>query len=73
MPVTKFRTPEEATLHHRSIPGSETNIRRLAFVLEFWSRIHPRKIRRGVFKFRSPQEAREADLSVGEHEAPPPD
>ncbi len=57
MPVEKFRTSDEARVSQRSRPGSEENVRRMNFVLEFWSRVHPRQIRRGVFKYRSPAEA----------------
>ena len=60
MPVTKYRAHEEAS-QPRSVPGSAMNIRRLNFVLEFWSRIRPREVPRGVFKYRSPQEAQEDD------------
>ena len=62
MPVTKYRTHEEAT-QPRSVPGSETNIRRLNFVLAFWSKIRPRQVQHGVFKYRSPEEAQQADRS----------
>lgn len=60
MPVQKFRSPEEARRAQRSEPGSETNIRRMTFVLEFWSRLRPRTVRPGVFKYRSPQEAQDS-------------
>ena len=59
MPVQKFRTPDDARRAQRSVPGSEENLRRLAFVLAFWSRIRPRTVPHGVFKFRSPAEAEE--------------
>lgn len=62
MPVHKFRTPEEARHAQRSIPGSETNVRRMRFVLQFWSRVRPKRVPHGVFKYRSQQEA-DADLS----------
>lgn len=61
MPIQKFRSPDEARCAQRSVPGSETNIRRMRFVLEFWSRVHPREIRRGVSKYRSQREAQDAD------------
>lgn len=61
MPVQKFRSLEEARRAQRSEPGSETNVRRLAFVLDFWSRLHPHKIKHGVFKYRTPAEAQEAE------------
>lgn len=60
MPVQKFRTPDEAR-NQPSVPGSDENLRRLAFVLEFWSKVRPRKVPHGVFKFRSPAEAEAAD------------
>lgn len=65
MPVQKFRTFEEARRTQRSVPGSETNIRRLSFVLEFWSRVRPKKVQSGVFKYRSLQEAQDADMQSG--------
>jgi hypothetical protein len=63
MPVTKFRSPDEARDAQRSVPGSETNVRRMRFVLDFWSRVHPRKVPHGVFKYRSLDEAQRDDLS----------
>jgi hypothetical protein len=57
MSVEKFRSADEARLTQRSIPGSPENLRRLHFVLEFWSRVHPRVARPGVFKYRSIAEA----------------
>jgi hypothetical protein len=56
MPVQKFRSSDEARRAQRSVPGSEENIRRMRFVLDFWSRVHPREIRRGVTKYRSRNE-----------------
>lgn len=63
MPVQKFRTSEDARREQRSVPGSETNVRRMKFVLEFWSRARPKQVPQGVFKYRSPQEAENAELS----------
>jgi len=63
MPVQKFRDPDEARRSQRSEPGSELNIRRMAFVLEFWSRARPRRVAHGVFKYRSHEEAQDAALS----------
>lgn len=63
MPVQKFRTSDEARGAQRSIPGSETNVRRMTFVLQFWSRARPKQVRHGVFKYRSQQEAEEAARS----------
>jgi len=63
MPVTKFRSPDEARDAQRSVPGSETNVRRMRFVLDFWSRVHPRKVPHGVFKYRSLGEAQDDDVS----------
>ena len=60
MPVTKFRSPQEARRSQRSVPGSETNVRRMTFVLDFWSHLRPKKTPHGVFKYRSPQEAQDA-------------
>ena len=57
MPVEKFRSTDDARRAQRSSPGSPENLRRLAFVLEFWSRVHPRVPRPGVFKYRSMAEA----------------
>lgn len=62
MSVQKFRSIEEAT-RERSQPGSETNVRRLTFVLDFWSRLRVGKVPSGVFRYRSPQEAQDAALS----------
>ena len=63
MPVEKFRSLDEARRAQRSEPGSETNVRRMTFVLEFWSRIHPKRVQHGVFKYRSPDEFQGAALS----------
>jgi hypothetical protein len=63
MPVTKFRSSEEARRSQRSEPGSETNVRRMTFVLDFWARLRPKTIAHGVFKYRSPQEGQDAALS----------
>jgi hypothetical protein len=63
MPVQKFHSPDDARRAQRSEPGSETNVQRIDFVLEFWSRIHPRKVPHGVFKYRSQKEAQDAALS----------
>lgn len=63
MPVQKFRTSEDARRAQRSVPGSETNVRRMTFVLEFWSRARPKQVPHGVFKYRSQQEAQDAALS----------
>jgi hypothetical protein len=60
MPVQKFRSSDDARRAQRSTPGSDANIRRMRFVLDFWSRVHPRQIRRGVTKYRSPVEAQDA-------------
>ena len=57
MPIQKFRSFDEARRAQRSIPGSETNLRRLRFVLEFWSRVRPKTHARGVTKFRSSEDA----------------
>lgn len=62
MPVQKFRTPEDARHAQRSVPGSETNVRRMSFVLEFWSRARPKRVPHGVFKYRSQEEADDAAL-----------
>lgn len=56
MPVEKFRSLDEARRAQRSEPGSDLNVRRMAFVLEFWSRVHPKRVQHGVFKYRSPEE-----------------
>ena len=61
MPIQKFRTSDDARKTQRSVPGSRENVRRMTFVLEFWSRVRPKSVPRGVFKYRSPQEAQEAD------------
>jgi hypothetical protein len=63
MPIQKFRSLDASRHSQRAEPGSETNIRRLAFVLDFWSRVHPREVEHGVFKYRSPEEAQAAALS----------
>lgn len=63
MPIQKFRSPDEARRAQRSEPGSETNIRRMRFVLEFWSRVRPRAIHRGVTKYHSVREAQDAARS----------
>lgn len=63
MPVQKFRSPDEARRALRSEPGSETNVRRMIFVLDFWSRLRPKTAPRGVFKFRSLQDAQQAAIS----------
>jgi hypothetical protein len=63
MPVEKFRTADDARRAQRSEPGSETNVRRMTFVLEFWSRMRPKRVSHGVFKYRSPKEAQDAALS----------
>lgn len=60
MPVTKFRSLDEARESQRSVPGSEENLRRMRAVLEFWSRLRPRQVRHGVFKYHSPAEAQES-------------
>jgi hypothetical protein len=64
MPVQKFRTFDDARRSQRSEPGSAENLRRLAFVLDFWSRARKRKVPHGVFKFRSPEEADAARLEA---------
>jgi hypothetical protein len=63
MPVQKFRTSDDARSAQRSVPGSETNVRRMKFVLEFWSRARPKQVPHGVFKYRSPEEARDSARS----------
>jgi hypothetical protein len=63
MPVEKFRSLDDARRAQRSEPGSALNVRRMTFVLEFWSRIHPKRVPHGVFKYRSPQEVQDAALS----------
>jgi len=55
MPVEKFRSTDDARRAQRSVPGSPENLKRMAFVLEFWSRV----ARQGVFKYRSITEANE--------------
>lgn len=60
MAVTKFRTPDEASSAQRSAPGSDANVRRMRAILEFWSHARPRKVPRGVFKYRSIEEANAA-------------
>lgn len=67
MPIQKFKSLEEARRAQRSIPGSETNLRRLRFVLEFWSRVRPKAHTRGVTKFRSMEEA---DATAVERDEP---
>ena len=57
MPLEKFRSFDEARRAQRSTPGSPENLRRLSFVMEFWSRVHPRTVRAGVFRYRSIDEA----------------
>ena len=61
MPVEKFRNSEDARSAHRSEPGSAENIRRMKFVLDFWSRLRPKHCTPGVFKYRSIQDADEGD------------
>lgn len=63
MPIQKFRSLDEARAAQRSRPGSEENLRRLRAVLLFWSRARPKTFQRGVFKYRSVQEAQDAALS----------
>lgn len=63
MPVEKFRSFDAARDAQRSESGSDVNIRRMRAVLEFWSIARPKTIRRGVFKYRSVQEAQDAALS----------
>lgn len=63
MPVEKFRSLDDARRAQRSEPGSERNVRRMTFVLQFWSRVHPKRVQHGVFKYRSPHEAQDAALS----------
>jgi hypothetical protein len=64
MPVQKFRTSDEARQAQQSVAASEQNIRRLRAILDFWSKARPRKILRGVRKYRSVQEAQQdAELS----------
>ena len=63
MPVTKYRSPDDARRSQRSAPGSEVNVRRMTFVLDFWSRLRPKTVPHGVFKYRSAQEAEDAALS----------
>ncbi len=60
MPIQKFRSLDASRHSQRSESGSETKIRRLRFVLDFWSRVHPREVEHGVFKYRSPEEAQAA-------------
>lgn len=57
MAVEKFRSHADARRGQRSRPGSDENVRRMTFVLDFWSRLRPKKVARGVHKYRSPQEA----------------
>jgi hypothetical protein len=59
MPIKKFTSNEEARDALRSSPGSEENIRRLRTILEFWAQARPKKIRRGISKYRSVEEAQQ--------------
>jgi len=61
MPVQKFRSLDEARKALWSEGGSPENLRRLRFSYEFWSRVHPRQFPRGVWKYRSLQEANRAE------------
>ena len=61
MPVTKFRSLDEARAAQWSEGGSEENLRRLRFVLKFWSRLRPRRVPHGVFRYRSIEEANAAE------------
>jgi hypothetical protein len=63
MPVQKFRSTDDPLLQERSRSGSPENLRRLAFVLAFWSHVRPRSAPRGVFKYRSIEESQAATLS----------
>lgn len=57
MPVTKFRSHEEARQAQWSEGGSEENLRRLAAVLELWSHLKPKRFPSGVFRYTSIEEA----------------
>lgn len=63
MAVEKFRSHADARRGQRSRPGSDENVRRMTFVLDFWSRLRPKTVARGVHKYRSPQEAQDAALT----------
>ena len=61
MPVTKFRSLDEARRAQWSEGGSDENLRRLAFVLSLWSTLRPKRFPPGVHKYRSIEEANEAE------------
>jgi hypothetical protein len=70
MPIKKYRSLDEAKADQRSEPGSETNIRRMTFVLDFWSRVRPKTVPRGVFKYRSIEEAQNDGFHGIGHQTP---
>jgi hypothetical protein len=57
MPLWKFRTLDEAGARERSVPGSPEHLRRLRLAWEFWARARPKEHTRGVFRYRSIEDA----------------
>lgn len=60
MPVKKYRDLAEARRDQWSEGGSDENIRRLRFVLKLWGRLRPKRFPRGVFRYRSIEDANAA-------------
>lgn len=63
MPIQKFKSQDEARRSLWSDSGSAQNLRRLAAILHFWSRMRPLRFPRGVRKYRSIVEAT-ADMDL---------
>jgi hypothetical protein len=57
MPVRKFRSFDEAREALWGEPGDPTHLRRVAWLWAFSDRLYPRRFPRGVYRFRSIEEA----------------
>ena len=72
MPVQRFKSFEEAREALWGDAGDPAYLRRLAWLWAFADRLYPRRFRRGVYRFRSIDEAdrqRQAWDAVGERRA----
>jgi hypothetical protein len=57
MPVQKFRTWDDARRALWCDPDDPTHLRRMAQLLRFSARLHPRSYPPGVYKYRSLEDA----------------